>query len=92
MSQKSIQNMKEAKNQDERINKRPFEREKSKDDSDSIYSFDVDLEEDPSEEESVIYQSTHHPIKSIVDQDYEVKKPNPHAPPKLKLRREDIIK
>jgi len=84
--------MKEAKNQEERIKQRPLEREKSKDDSDSIYSFDVDLEDDPSEEESVIYQSRHHPTKSIDDQNYKVKKANPPAPPKLKLRREDIIK
>lgn len=43
--------------QDEGIEKASFEEDIDKEDSDSIYSFDVDLEDDPSEEESVIYQA-----------------------------------
>jgi hypothetical protein len=43
--------------QDGGIEKPLFEDDIDKEDSDSIYSFDVDLEDDPSEEESVIYQT-----------------------------------
>lgn len=54
--------------QDEGIEKPSFEEDIDKEDSDSIYSFDVDLEDDPSEEESVIYQTGYQQSKPIVHQ------------------------
>jgi hypothetical protein len=42
---------------DEGIKRPSLERDKDQEDSDSIYSFDVDLEDDPSEEEFMNYQS-----------------------------------
>jgi hypothetical protein len=50
----------------EEIKEPKYERDIGDKDSDSIYSFDVDLEDDPLEDESVIYQTRYHPTKANV--------------------------
>ena len=45
----------------EEIKEPKYERDIGDKDSDSIYSFDVDLEDDPKEDESVIYQTRYQP-------------------------------
>jgi hypothetical protein len=50
-----------AQHPDEVIKEPLYERDIGHEDSDSIYSFDVDLEDDPKEDESVIYQTRYQP-------------------------------
>ena len=50
----------------EEIKEPSYDRDIGQEDSDSIYSFDVDLEDDPQEDESVIYQSGYQPTKANV--------------------------
>ncbi len=50
----------------EEIKEPSYERDIGQEDSDSIYSFDVDLEDDPQEDESVIYQSGYQQTKANV--------------------------